>query len=115
MDDLEKQCEDAVFEVCDARERFPLLCAEELNKCIKLTNEIQMTRVLTEKVKTLDVPTFTDERYAILEKDLSILTCLLKTQENKLQMMIDKIDNLKTTLEQIKKDKLCEMNKLLWN
>lgn len=74
-----------------------------------------MTKVLTEQAKTLDVPSFTDERYTIFEKDLSTLTCLLKTQENKLQMMIDKIDNLKATLEQIKKDKLCEINKLLWN
>lgn len=39
-DDLEQQCEDAVFEVCDARERYPLQCAKELERCIKLTNEI---------------------------------------------------------------------------
>lgn len=40
LDDLEQQCEDAVFEVCDARERYPLQCAKELEKCIELTNEI---------------------------------------------------------------------------
>lgn len=74
-----------------------------------------MTKVLTEQVKTVDVPIFTDERYTTLEKDLSTLTGLLKTQENKLQMMIDQIDNLKAALKQIKKDKLCEINKLLWN
>lgn len=39
-DDLEQQCEDAVFNVCDARERYPLQCTKELEKCIKLTNEI---------------------------------------------------------------------------
>lgn len=39
-DDLEQQCEEAVFEVCDARERYPLQCAKELENCIKLTNEI---------------------------------------------------------------------------
>lgn len=40
LDDLEEQCEDVVFEVCDARERYPLQCAKEFEKCIKLTNEI---------------------------------------------------------------------------
>jgi len=39
-DDLEQQCEEALFEVCDARERYPLQCAKELENCIKLTNEI---------------------------------------------------------------------------
>lgn len=39
-DDLEQQCEDAVFELCDARERFPLQCAKELEASIRLANEI---------------------------------------------------------------------------
>lgn len=39
-DDLEQQCEEALFEVCDARERYPLQCTKELENCIKLTNEI---------------------------------------------------------------------------
>lgn len=39
-DDLEQECEEAVFEVCDARERYPIQCAKELENCIKLTNEI---------------------------------------------------------------------------
>lgn len=42
LDDLEQQCEDALFEVCDARERYPLQCAKELENCIKLTNEISV-------------------------------------------------------------------------
>ncbi|XP_011142694.1 uncharacterized protein LOC105185126 [Harpegnathos saltator] len=113
MGDQEQQCEDAVFEVCDARERFPQLCAGELENCIKLTNEIYMTKVLTKQVKTLDMSFLTDGRYTILEKDLSMVIGLLKMQDNGLQAMIDKIDNLKTTLEQIKKDKLCEINRLL--
>jgi len=43
LDDLEQQCEDAVFELCDARERYPLQCARELERCIKLTNEIYVS------------------------------------------------------------------------
>lgn len=50
VDDLEQECEDAVFEVCDARERFPIRCINELTDCIKLENEIcvsmQVTKLL---------------------------------------------------------------------
>ncbi|XP_011689573.1 PREDICTED: uncharacterized protein LOC105451066 [Wasmannia auropunctata] len=46
-DELEQQCEDAVFELCDARERYPLQCARELERCIKLTNEIHVSDSLT--------------------------------------------------------------------
>lgn len=46
-DDLEQQCEDALFEVCDARERYPLQCAKELENCIKLTNEICVSIICT--------------------------------------------------------------------
>lgn len=44
-DDLEQQCEEALFEVCDARERYPLQCAKELENCIKLTNEICVSTI----------------------------------------------------------------------
>jgi len=43
LDDLEQQCEDAVFELSDVRERYPLQCASELESCIKLTNEIYVS------------------------------------------------------------------------
>ncbi|KYN29228.1 Tetratricopeptide repeat protein 30A [Trachymyrmex cornetzi] len=93
-DDLEQQCEDVVFELCDARERYPLLCAKELEKFIKLTNEIHMMKVLVKPVKILDVPSFTNEHSAMLKKNFLETTELLKTQEHKLQVMIDKINNL---------------------
>ncbi|XP_011159390.1 uncharacterized protein LOC105195601 [Solenopsis invicta] len=114
MDELEQQCEDVMFEVCDARERYPQQCAKELEKCIRLTNEIHTTKVLAKSAKILDVPSFTSEHSDALQKNFSETTELLKTQERKLQVMIDKIDNLTATLHQIKRDKLCEVNKLLW-
>lgn len=114
-DELEQQCEDAVFELCDARERYPLQCARELERCIKLTNEIHMTKAPAKPAKILDVPSFTNEHSAMLQKNFSEAAELLKTQERKLQVMIDKIDNLTATLKQIKGDKLCEVNKLLWH
>ncbi|XP_018345932.1 PREDICTED: tetratricopeptide repeat protein 30A [Trachymyrmex septentrionalis] len=94
MVDLEEQCEDVVFELCDARERYPLLCVKELQKFIKLTNEIHMMKVLVKPAKILDVPSFTNEHSAMLKKNFLETTELLKTQEHKLQVMIDKINNL---------------------
>ncbi|XP_012055373.1 PREDICTED: uncharacterized protein LOC105618443 [Atta cephalotes] len=115
MDDLEQQCEDVLFDLCDTRERYPLLCAKELEKFIKLTNEIHMMKVLVKPAKILDVPSFTKEHSAMLKKNFLKTTELLKTQEHKLQVMIDKINNLTITLDQIKRDKLSDMNKLLWD
>ncbi|XP_072749393.1 uncharacterized protein [Anoplolepis gracilipes] len=114
MDDLEQQCEDAMFEVCDARERYPLQCAKELGNCIKLTNEICMAKVLVKPIKIPDLSSFTNKHSTMFEKNFSEATELLKTQEQKLQVMIEKIDNLKTVLDLIKKNKSNNINKLLW-
>ncbi|XP_011342628.1 uncharacterized protein LOC105282391 [Ooceraea biroi] len=113
MDDLEQQCEDALFEACDARERYPLQCVKELETCIKLTNEICMTKVFTKLVNNLDVPSFTNE-YSTLNQEFSEANKLLKMQEHKLQVMINKIENLTAVVDQIKRDKLSEIKKLLW-
>lgn len=73
-----------------------------------------MTKVLGKPAKILDMPSFTNEHSAMFQKNFSEVTELLKSQEHKLQTMIDKIDNLTAVLNQIKRDKLCEVNKLLW-
>lgn len=72
-----------------------------------------MAKVLVKPIKIPDLPSFTNKQSAI-EKNLSEATELLKTQEHKLQIMIDKIGNLTAVLDQIKRDKLCNINKLLW-
>lgn len=74
-----------------------------------------MTKILAKPAKILDVPSFTNKHSEMLQKNFSEITELLKTQEHKLQVMIDKIDDLTATLDQIEKDKLCELNKLLWH
>lgn len=76
---------------------------------------LQTSKVLAKPTKILDVPSFTNQHSAVLQKNFSEITELLKIQEPKLQVMIDKIDNLTAALDQIKKDKLCEINKLLWH
>lgn len=74
-----------------------------------------MTKVLVKPVKILNVPSFSNEHSAMLKKNCLEITELLKTQEHKLQVMIDKINNLTVILDQIKRDKLSDMNKLLWD
>lgn len=74
-----------------------------------------MARVLAKPVKNLDVPSFTNDHSAMLQKNISETTELLKTQEQKLKVMIDKIDNLTAVLDQIKRDKLYEEKKLFWH
>lgn len=113
-ENLEQQCEDAVFALCDARERYPQRCADELQKCIKLNNEINMMRInvkpgsssnilITEKQKALvDNYSFADKTY-YEEFDQNIYT------------MMSKFETLKAVMEQIQNQKNCEINKLLKN
>lgn len=73
-----------------------------------------MAKVLVKPIKIPDFQSFTNNQSTMFEKNLSEATELLKTQEHKLQVMIDKIENLTAVLDQIKRDKLCNINKLLW-
>ncbi|CAK9814084.1 hypothetical protein ANTQUA_LOCUS7931 [Anthophora quadrimaculata] len=111
MDDIEQQCEDAVFELCDARERYPLRCADELKKSIKLKSDINMLKVCQKS-------SLIDEQFSLeLNKNLYI-----NLDENKicfdqlgyrLQNVISKLDNLKAVMDQIDREKTCLINKLL--
>jgi hypothetical protein len=76
---------------------------------------LQMTKVLTNPVKNLNVPSFTNEHSILNQKYFSETDELLTTQEYKLQVMINKIENLTAVLDQIKRDKVCGINKLLWS
>lgn len=40
--DLEQKCEDALFDLCDTRERLPVKCADELEKTLRLTTQINV-------------------------------------------------------------------------
>ncbi|KAI4490338.1 hypothetical protein M0802_010715 [Mischocyttarus mexicanus] len=112
-DDLEEQCENAVFEVCDARERYPFLCAEELEKCIRLTNEIQTVKVVQNIKEFNDIEPLTEEQKVILYNTSKNENVPYKREGMILKKMNNKIDNLKMIIEQIEKEKFCEINKLL--
>ncbi|XP_031833649.1 uncharacterized protein LOC116427443 [Nomia melanderi] len=111
MDDLEQQCEDALFELCDARERYPLKCAKEFRKCIQLKNEIQMTSVI-QKSNVIDD---TLEQSVHVNGNFNKKEVCFEYFDYKLQNIINKLDNLKAVKEQINREKTCEINKLLKN
>ncbi|KAK2580213.1 hypothetical protein KPH14_012473 [Odynerus spinipes] len=112
MDDLEEQCEDALFQVCDARERYPMLCAEELEKCIKLTNEIHTIKVVSKTKEFKDLPPLNEEQSIILNNASKKQNVSYEHQDMQLKKMLDKINNLNMIIEQIEKEKFCEINKL---
>ncbi|XP_015178185.1 PREDICTED: uncharacterized protein LOC107067310 [Polistes dominula] len=111
--DLEEQCEDAIFEVCDARERYPMLCAEELEKCIRLTNEIQTAKVVQNIKKFNDIEPLTEEQNVILYKESNKQNYPFKCKGVVIKRMKCKFDNLKMVVEQLKREKYCDINKLL--
>lgn len=112
MSDLEQECEDALFAVCDARERFPFKCADELQKCIKLRNDINMLKVAMKPTPPFNVPRLTDEQAALLGEDMDEKNDF-EFLDRRLRNSVNKLDNLKLTIKQINREKVCEMNKLL--
>ncbi|XP_076762416.1 uncharacterized protein LOC143430231 [Xylocopa sonorina] len=112
MDDIEQQCEDALFELCDARERYPLRCAEELQKSIKLQNDINMLKVF-KKSSTIDEPTLLEQNER-LDLNFSENKCF-DHFDLKLQNIINKLHNLKSVMDQIERERTCWINELLEN
>lgn len=112
-DDLEEQCEEALFEVCDARERYPILCAEELEKCIRLTNEIQTTKVVQNIKKFRDIEPLTEEQKVLSYNASKKQNYQFKPKDKVMKRMKCRLDNLKMVVEQLKREKFLDINKLL--
>lgn len=115
MDSLEEQCENAVFLVCDARERYPVLCAEELVNCIRLTNEINTVKVISKTKEFKDIQHLEEEQSRLLNTISTKKNISYEQQNLELKKMLDKIDNLHKIVEQIEKEKSCEINKLFYS
>ncbi|XP_015591046.1 uncharacterized protein LOC107265775 [Cephus cinctus] len=113
--ELEEQCENAVFEVCDARERYPSKCAQELAKCIELETEINTGTINLKSTKPLNVLKLSkaqDDRHRAVNVEWKTYSCQ-QIQDEKLQKLLEKMNNLKAVLEQIEKDKFSEINRLI--
>ncbi|XP_060825924.1 uncharacterized protein LOC132912490 [Bombus pascuorum] len=111
MDDVEQQCEDALFELCDARERYPSRCADELQKSIKLKNEINMLKVFKRSTATNEPFILSQNKY--LNLDFNKNEMCLDHLDFKLQDVVNKLNNLKAVMDQIEREKTCWVNKLL--
>ncbi|XP_071868529.1 uncharacterized protein [Bombus fervidus] len=110
MDDVEQQCEDALFELCDARERYPSRCADELQKSIKLKNEINMLKVF-KRTATNEPFILSQNKY--LNLDFNKNEMCFDHLDFKLQDVANKLNNLKAVMDQIEREKTCWVNKLL--
>jgi len=114
MDDIEQQCDDAVFEVCDARERYPAMCADEREKSTILENEISMEPVKSRIPAKLDRVLITNEQ-KILFDSLGIGKKKMSTElgGGKLKNLLNKMEDLKIAAELIRREKYCDINRLL--
>lgn len=111
MENLEQQCEDAVFELCDARERFPSYCADELKKCIQIRSVINMSQVLHKPTVIDKSPTLKKEE--CLNFDINEDEISFDHLDSRLENVISTLDNLKVVMDQIVRERQCSTNKLL--
>ncbi|XP_043273248.1 uncharacterized protein [Venturia canescens] len=118
MDDLEKECENTVFEVCDARERYPNMCVSELTRCIKLENELSLEPVKHGPRTKIGASPMSKEQMLFLEYlQIGSKNEVAPKEEinKKMKSLLNKLDNLTLVVEQIEKEKCEEMNRLLRN
>ncbi|XP_017890239.1 uncharacterized protein LOC108631054 [Ceratina calcarata] len=111
MENLEQQCEDAVFELCDAREQFPSLCANELTKCIQIKNDINMSKV-SGKPSVIDKSS-TSEKGERLDLNVNQEEICFDHLDSRLQNVISTLNNLKAVVDQTEREKQCPIKKLL--
>ncbi|XP_051169287.1 uncharacterized protein LOC127286752 [Leptopilina boulardi] len=76
-ENLENECEDLVDELSDMRQRYPAYCSYKLEKCLKLTREINTMDMKTDSIhmSKIEKPLQLDgERRVIYEKYMSNLS-----------------------------------------
>ncbi|XP_078035041.1 uncharacterized protein LOC144469041 [Augochlora pura] len=114
MDDLEQKCEDALYELCDARERYPLKCAIAFRKCIQLKNEIQMMNV-AQKTNIINNVSLVDNVEQVIDfnGNFNNEKVSFKHLDIKLKNVINALNNLKAVKNQNEYEKSCKTNILL--
>ncbi|KAG7202560.1 hypothetical protein KM043_009756 [Ampulex compressa] len=113
MDNLEQQCEEATFEVSDAREQYPSKCANELQKYIQLTNNIHAMKVEARSHEHQDFSTITEQQSILLGTKFIKENVSLKHLDDKVKEMLHKFENLRCVMQQVEEEKACIFNKLL--
>ncbi|XP_046750554.1 uncharacterized protein LOC124413815 [Diprion similis] len=110
--DLEERCEDAVFKVCDARERYSKKCAEGLDNYLCLKTRLVMKSIVLESIP-LDLNFEIPSQMAVqvrrnYEQD-QLVHCSWNDRAQQLQHMMDKIHDLKIALKQVEDNRNFEL------
>lgn len=71
LDNLEQQCEDALFKLCDARERYPLRCSNQLKESIQLNSDMHVIIILNKCIILSYLTFLLNILYTILSDSLS--------------------------------------------
>ncbi|XP_046433416.1 uncharacterized protein LOC124308628 [Neodiprion virginianus] len=113
LQNLEERCEDAVFKVCDARERFSRKCAEGLDNYLFLETRLVMKSVVLESIPLgLDfgIPSHIAEQVQRNCEQRQPVRCNWNDRAKQLQCMMDKIDELKIVLKQVEDNRNFELS-----
>ncbi|XP_033216648.1 uncharacterized protein LOC117172645 isoform X2 [Belonocnema kinseyi] len=116
MGNIEEECEDAVFEICDIRERYPAHCAKKLGQCLRLTNEINTTNIKVDSIHIhpLEIPLKeTDEKVEIFKKFESSLSKVDPNLRRNSKNMLEDLNSLITVAHQLRSEKYCDLYKCL--
>ncbi|XP_015120182.1 uncharacterized protein LOC107043272 [Diachasma alloeum] len=114
--DLEQQCDDAVFELCDTRERYPQKCAEELAKTLRLTTQINKAPVIMKPSGPLRPLEITDEQRELFQSIIPITKDRADDQKalkTDLETMLKTVKDLKTVVEQVRSTEDCTIDNIL--
>ncbi|KAK0182506.1 hypothetical protein PV327_000642 [Microctonus hyperodae] len=111
--DLEQECEDALFELCDVRERYPAKCADELEQCLHLIRRINMKSPRRDVIEKLDEISITDDQKILFQNALIVNKDKYKNwkrTDNEFNKILTNIDDLIIVLEQIKNAESCPID-----
>ncbi|XP_011306675.1 uncharacterized protein [Fopius arisanus] len=112
--DLEQECEDVVFELCDTRERYPQKCAEELSKSLRLRTQINSAPVILKSSGALSPSKITDEQLEFF--GTLVATNHVDNQELfkiHLDNLLRTAKDLKTVVEQVRGSADCTIENIL--
>ncbi|XP_063992088.1 uncharacterized protein LOC135170309 isoform X2 [Diachasmimorpha longicaudata] len=114
--DLEQQCEDVVFELCDIRERYPQKCAEELSKALRLTTQINKAPVIIKPSAPLLPLVILDEQRELFQTIVPVTKGTIDSQKalkTNLEAMLRTVKDLKTVVEQVRRTEDCTIDNIL--
>ncbi|XP_003426959.1 uncharacterized protein LOC100679118 [Nasonia vitripennis] len=114
-DDLEQQCEDAVFQICCTRERYSVRCANQLEKYLNLKTKINTAPMQKPPVPDFKTPVLTEDQQELFNKfsksnDSKVHQSNLK---NDMRIISSRLKELKSIIHQIERSRKTDIHKLV--